>query len=336
MNDILANYGLFLLKTLTVVIAISFILAQIAQAKKMSKTVDALVETKKLNAHFAKTQEVLAKSLLSKNARKKLLSSHKKEKKRTKPRLYVLTFKGDIRASAAEALREEVTAILLVAQPKDEVLVRLESPGGCVHDYGFAAAQLTRLRARNIPLTVAVDKMAASGGYLMAAVASTIIASPFAVIGSIGVIFQAPNFHALLKEKNISFEQLTAGEDKRTLTLFGANTDVDRQKTQAQINQIHQLFIEFVQKYRPNIDPKEVATGKTWHAIDAIEHQLVDTLLTSDDFLYNARDTFDIRSKNHYRIPTKSRNLPAICLPLLCISLCKIDQHKMTVIMESL
>jgi serine protease SohB len=192
------------------------------------------------------------------------------------------------------SLREEVTAVLTVATPDDEVFVRLESGGGMVHAYGLAASQLNRIRERNIPLTVAVDKVAASGGYMMACVANRVIAAPFSIIGSIGVVAQIPNFHRLLKKHDVDFEQFTAGEFKRTVTMFGENTDEGRAKFRKEVEDIHLLFKDFIQKHRPNVDIVKVSTGEYWPAIRALEHDLIDELKTSDDYLLDKNETADI------------------------------------------
>jgi serine protease SohB len=203
-----------------------------------------------------------------------------------KKRIYVINFNGDMRASATENLRQEITAILSIAdKDKDEVVVNLESPGGMVHGYGLAASQLARIRQHNLPLTICVDKVAASGGYMMACLANTIIAAPFAIIGSIGVVAQLPNFHRLLDKWDIDYEVLTAGEYKRTLTVFGENTDAGRQKFIADLEDTHTLFKEFVSDYRPSLDIEKVATGEHWYGKQALGLGLVDKLMTSDEYL---------------------------------------------------
>ncbi|MEE3003483.1 MAG: protease SohB [Pseudomonadota bacterium] len=296
MNDILINYAVFLLKTITIIVAIFLILGKIFSLKQEDKSTGK-IKLKKLNEEYTQTKNELSKDILSKVDYKKLLKSEKKQQKKLKkslPKLFLLEFKGDIRASAAAELRDEITAILSLASTKDKVVIQLESPGGCVHDYGFAASQLSRIREKNITLVVAVDKVAASGGYMMASVASEIIAAPFAVIGSIGVYMALPNFHKFLKDKKIEFEDLTAGPDKRNLTTFSPNTKDDREKAQEQIDNIHRLFIDFVKKYRPNIDPEKVATGKTWHALDAINLNLIDKIITSDDYITSAMSKYEV------------------------------------------
>ncbi len=203
-------------------------------------------------------------------------------------RVFVLRFNGDVRASAVELLRTEVSAVLTMATSQDEVVVTVESPGGMVHAYGFAAAQLTRIRNKAIPLTVAVDHVAASGGYLMAAVANRIIASPFALLGSIGVVAQVPNVHRLLKKNDVDVEILTAGKHKRTLTVLGENTEEGREKFKEELEDVHLLFQEFVAEYRPQLDMAEVATGEAWYGKRALDHKLVDEIATSDEYLLDA------------------------------------------------
>ncbi|MGH7456798.1 MAG: protease SohB, partial [bacterium] len=220
--------------------------------------------------------------------------------------VFVLSFKGDILASAVSSLREEVTAVLTVAKPSDEVVVRLESAGGTVNSYGLAASQLLRLKRQNIPLTVLVDKVAASGGYLMGCVADRILAAPFAVIGSIGVVSEVPNFNRLLKKHDIDYELITAGEYKRTLTMFGENTEKGRKKFIEQIEDVHAIFKEFLKENRAQVDTAAVATGEHWHGRRAIEMKLVDELMASDDYLFAASEKSDIYEVE-YKIPETLR-----------------------------
>lgn len=200
-------------------------------------------------------------------------------------KVFVLHFDGDVSASEVEHLRTEVSAVLTMATPNDEVVICVESPGGMVHSYGFAASQLSRIRAKNIPLTAVVDRVAASGGYLMAAVANKVIAAPFALIGSIGVVAQIPNVHRLLKKNDVDVEILTAGKYKRTLTTLGENTEEGRQKFLEELEDVHALFQEFVTTNRPGLDIEAVATGEAWYGTRAITLGLVDELATSDEYL---------------------------------------------------
>jgi len=211
-----------------------------------------------------------------------------------KSKVYVLSFDGNISASAVGHLREEVTAVLTQATPKDEVLLRLESAGGMVHSYGLASSQLDRLRKKNIPLTVCVDKVAASGGYMMACVADKILAAPFAIIGSIGVVAQMPNFNKVLKKHDVDFELLTAGEHKRTLTMFGENTDKGREKFVEELEETHQLFKDYVSTRRPQVDIDKIATGEIWYGARAQDMALIDDIQTSDEYLVSRIEEADV------------------------------------------
>ncbi|MGI9328372.1 MAG: protease SohB [Pseudomonadales bacterium] len=211
-----------------------------------------------------------------------------------RPRLFVVDFEGDIQASKVDHLSHAITAVLTVASIEDEILVRVESPGGLVHAYGLAASQLARIRSREIPLTVAVDKVAASGGYMMAAVANRIISAPFAVLGSIGVVAQVPNVHRLLKKNDVDVEVLTAGKYKRTLTILGENTEEGREKFVEELEVTHELFQEHVSRFRPAVDIEAVATGEAWYGERAIGMKLVDEIMTSDDYMIKSCESRDV------------------------------------------
>lgn len=309
--NFLFDWGIFLLDALTIVVAILLVVAGVSAIASKNKDKDkGKLVIKKLNQEFEDITESLNHELLDKKALKQLKKEHKKHKKPKKadstsqPRLFVIDFNGDIKASAVATLRKCITAILLTANKADHVLLRLESPGGVVPGYGLAASQLQRLRDANIKLTVAVDKVAASGGYMMACIADKIISAPFAIIGSIGVVYQLPNFNRLLKKKAIDFEQVTAGEFKRTLTMFGENTKQDRQKVQHDIDETQVLFKQHVSSHRPQLDIDKIATGEHWYGRQAIDLKLVDELQTSDDFVLAARDNYDI-FQLEYRVKEK-------------------------------
>ncbi len=288
MSDALIQLALFSSK---IVIIFIFILATLITffalaAKNKDKAKGKLV-VKHLNEKFDEMRDTILAIALNKKNYKKFLKDKKAAGKNTKSRrnIYVMNFHGDIKASAASSMSEEINAILSVATPKDEVVLRLESAGGMVHAYGLASAQLMRFRAKQIPLTVIVDKIAASGGYMMACVGNKVLSAPFAIIGSIGVIVQLPNFNRLLKENHVDFEQLTAGEYKRTLTLFGENTKEGRDKLQEVIEDTHQLFKNFITTNRSHLDIQKVSTGEHWFGQEALGLQLVDEIKTSDDYL---------------------------------------------------
>ncbi|WP_088313496.1 protease SohB [Kineosporia sp. R_H_3] len=308
----LREYGLFLLETLTVVAAIVTVL--VAVAVLVGRTARARrpdargLRVRNLNRGFEDLGFALRSHTMPRKAAKAQARALRKQRKALdakapatgaaegttgtagaaasgRPRVFVLDFHGDIRATEVAGLREEVTAVVSVARPGDEVVVRLENPGGTVHDQGFAAAQLLRVRSRGVRLVVAVDKVAASGGYMMACVADRIIAAPFAVVGSIGVITEIPNVFRLLDRAGVEFEQVTGGEYKRTVTPFTQTTPAKREKLTEQVADIHALFKEWVATNRPQVDIERVATGEHWYGTRAVELGLVDELVTSDDYL---------------------------------------------------
>lgn len=321
--DFLFNLALFSSKALVIVIAILLILTGFLALISKGKALKAgKLQIKHLNGELDKTKEMIEEAIfesLDKKQRKQIKKSQKSEKKAEKKaektsqsksekhardqdqnkRAFVLEFDGDMKASQAENLRKEITALLSIAKSSDEVVVKLASPGGMVHGYGFAAAQLDRIKQHNIPLTIAIDKVAASGGYMMACVADQIIAAPFAIIGSIGAVIQMPNFNKWLKKHDIEFEQLTAGEHKRTLTMFGHNTDKGREKMQEDLETAHTLFKNFIRLHRPQVDLAQVATGEHWFGSQAIDLQLVDQLMTSDDYIYKLKGQAAIYHISH-------------------------------------
>jgi serine protease SohB len=270
-----ADYGLFLLELVTVLgLVLAVVLLVIANARRGSGREGLTI--KHLNEQMEQTAKQLKRVLLPKDEFKraaKAAAKVSKERKRAtskdlrRKRIFVIDFKGDLRASATASLREEVSAILSITEDGDEVLLRLENPGGQVHEHGLAASQLMRLKARGVRLSIAVDKVAASGGYLMACVADRLMAAPFAVVGSIGVIAQLPNFHRLLEEQGVDYEMITAGRFKRTLTLFGKNTDEGREKLKQELEDVHALFAAQVAAARPQVDLERVTTGEHWYGL---------------------------------------------------------------------
>jgi len=307
--EFLYEYGLFFAKTITFVLAVVAIVAVVASSAIKQSSKKGELEITDLSEHFDDVEQEVMQHLLTKEQIKQKEKEDKKQAKETakadkksvksgdveeKPRVFVLDFKGSIDAKEVSGLREEITAVLSVATPKDEVFVKVESGGGMVHGYGLASSQLDRIRQNNIPLTVSVDKVAASGGYMMACVANKIISAPFAIVGSIGVIAQVPNFNKLLKKNDIDYEQFTAGEFKRTVTMFGENTDKGREKFNEELEETHQLFKGFVAEHRPSLDVGKVATGEHWFGLKAKELGLVDDIQTSDDYLQQSNKSHKV------------------------------------------
>lgn len=312
MTEFLAQYGLFLAKTLTLVVSILLLVVIIGGLKaRRRQQREGHVEVRKLNEHLDEMREELEAEVLDPQLLKQRHKAQKKQDKQDakarkqalkrgeaaeaeRKRVYVLDFHGDIHASAVDWLREEISAVLTLARAEDEVVVRLESSGGLVHAYGLAASQLERIRKHGVPLTICVDKVAASGGYMMGCIADRLLAAPFALVGSIGVVAQLPNFHRLLKKHEVDYEVFTAGEYKRTLTLFGENTDHGRKKFVEELEDTHTLFKEFVAEYRPALNLEEVATGEVWFGRRALSKGLIDGITTSDDYLVGACAESDV------------------------------------------
>ncbi|MDG2941585.1 protease SohB [Exercitatus varius] len=306
-SDIAVGYGIFILEILTILLVVAGIIAMIFAFKQRQpascgelKITDLSKEyadiSKKLQQFHLTEEELKQAEKEEKKAEKAKANAEKAKRKKGeavkrehKPTLYVLNFKGDIQALVTAALREEITAVLSVANPEtDEVLLRLESPGGVVHGYGLAASQLARLKQAGIKLTAAVDKVAASGGYMMACVADKIVAAPFAIIGSVGVVAQVPNIHRLLKKHDVDVDVMTAGEFKRTVTIFGENTEKGKQKFQQELEETHDLFKQFVAQNRPHLDVEKIATGEHWFGQSALALGLIDEIATSDDVILQA------------------------------------------------
>lgn len=308
----LLQYIVFLAETVTIVLAIMVVVIFIVLQRKKSEPHGSL-QIKDLTLEYQEIKETMQLNIMSEQQIKQLKKQQKKLKKQQKKQskqadtdnvavkdkddksvCYVLSFNGSVDAHEVEDLRQEISAILAVIKPEDKVMLKLESPGGVVHGYGLAASQLMRFKNRNIHLTAIVDKVAASGGYMMACTADKIIAAPFAIVGSIGVVAQIPNFHRLLKKNEIDVELQTAGQYKRTLTMFGENTEEGRQKFQQELEETHLLFKDFVAENRPNVNIDDVATGEHWFAVQAKDKGLVDEIGTSDDVILSLLDDYKI------------------------------------------
>ena len=318
--EFLSEFGMFLAKAVTIVFAIIVVIGVAASSGQRGKKTGkrGAIKVTRLNEHFEELREALREAVLDKDSlktvhkdekkqakseQKELKAARKKDKSSVeahadpgheKKRIYVLNFKGNIAADAVVCLREEISAILSLATPADEVVVRLESPGGMVHAYGLASSQLLRLKNAKVPLTICVDKVAASGGYMMACLADKLIAAPFAIIGSIGVIVQLPNFHRVLKKHDVDYEMISAGEFKRTLTTFGEITDKSREKVQEDVQTIHDIFKTWVKEHRASVDIDKVATGETWLGSQAKEKYMVDDIRTSDECILQACESAEV------------------------------------------
>ena len=322
--EYLIQYGMFLAKAVTIVVAIVVVIGAIAASgnRQRKSGRKGHIKVTHLNEHFDDMKDTLRHSVLAKEQLKQV---HKEEKKQAKleskeqakaekeaakksaaaegedgnseqrkKRVDVLNFDGNISADAVVSLREEITAILTLAEPLDEVFLRLESPGGMVHAYGLASSQLLRIKNKQIPLTICVDKVAASGGYMMACLADRLVSAPFAIIGSIGVLVQLPNFHRVLKKHDVDYEIISAGEFKRTLTQFGEITQKGRDKVQEEVETMHDIFKAWIKNHRPSVEIDKIATGETWVGTQAKERYMVDEIKTSDDCIVSACEEADV------------------------------------------
>ena len=299
--EVLFDYLGFLAKTATIVVAFLIVMSAIAGAaaqRSMRPPPMGHIRVVRINEMLLDMRRAIEEAAmprsLVKKQRKQDAKARKKQSGETRRRVFVMNFEGDLAASAVDSLRREISAVLATAGEDDEVVVRVDSAGGMVHGYGLGASQLARVRSSGVKLTVAVDKIAASGGYLMAAVADRILAAPFAVVGSIGVLAQIPNVHRLLKKHDVDMEILTAGRYKRTLDVLGENTEEGREKLREELHDVHALFQDFVGAYRPALDLDAVSTGEAWYGQRALDRSLVDELATSDEYLIAASEEADV------------------------------------------
>lgn len=321
--EYLIQYGMFLAKAVTIVVAIVIVIGVIAASGNRQRKTGrkGQIKVTHLNDHFDDMRDTLRHSVLAKDQLKQVHKDEKKQAKleskeqakadkeaakksddaidassaeERKKRVYVINFTGNISADEVASLREEITAILTLAEPLDEVLLRLESPGGMVHSYGLASSQLLRIKSKQIPLTICVDKVAASGGYMMACLADRLVSAPFAIIGSIGVLVQLPNFHRVLKKNEVDYEIISAGEFKRTLSQFGEITQKGRDKVQEEVETMHDIFKAWIKEHRPSVEIDKIATGETWVGTQAKERYMVDEIKTSDDCIVSACEEADV------------------------------------------
>jgi serine protease SohB len=316
--EYLIEYGLFLAKTATLVVAVIAVLSALVSLRSQGRrhVHKATIHVTHLNEEYEELRDSVKQvvldrhswKLLQKLDKKRHKSEEKERKQRSKQaesgngesaeqrkkRAYVLNFDGDIAASAVDSLRQEITAVLSMAEPQDEVILRLESPGGMVHAYGLASSQLSRIKEKNIPLTICVDKVAASGGYMMACLADRLIAAPFAIVGSIGVLIQLPNFHRVLKKHDVDYETIAAGEYKTTLSTFGEITPKGREKVREEVQEMHVLFKDWVKQHRPIVPIDDIATGEIWVGLQAKALHMIDEIGTSDACIISACESADV------------------------------------------
>ncbi|WP_284442983.1 protease SohB [Buchnera aphidicola] len=341
--NLLINYELFLAKIITFIIISISTLILFYKIIKRKKNNQSKIKVTLLQDNYKNVKNQILLSTMqdfekkiwfekekekNKKNKKKILDNKNQYLQNKKKKLYILDFKGDVYANEVIGLREEISAILSVANENDEVLLRLESSGGVIHGYGLAASQLNRLRQRGIRLTISIDKIAASGGYMMACVADYIVAAPFAIIGSIGVVGQMPNFNKLLKKCNIDIELHTAGDYKRTLTMFGNNTESTRNKFCEELNATHKLFKNFIKEMRPSLDIESVSNGEHWFGTIALQKKLVDQIATSDDILMSKIEEYTLLSIKYIYNKKMLERFTSSVVHNISKTLLKIFSHK--------
>jgi serine protease SohB len=229
-----------------------------------------IVEVTNLNDLYIKTASQVQEALTG--VRREL------RRKVNKKRCFVIDFNGDIMATQSKALNFEITSVICSAQEGDEVLIRLQSPGGAAHAYGYAASQIERLK---------------KAGILMACVADEIIAAPFAIIGSVGVVSEFPNFFSFMRNLGIDYKQYTAGKYKRTVSPLGEITDEGEEKFKEDLVEMYDLFRDHVSSHRENLDMDVIATGEHWQGIKALELGLVDKIETAEEYILDRLTSFE-------------------------------------------
>jgi serine protease SohB len=302
----------FLVKALIIVAAIGSLAILIARLARSGEAKESEIKIRSLNERYDDMSDAMDGALLDKKERKARLKTRKKEDKAAAKarrgqapgkRIYVLGFKGDLRATAVKRLGSEIDAVLIAARPgTDEAVIRIESPGGTVTGYGLAAAEILRLREHKVKVVASIDQVAASGGYMMACAADRIVAAPFAVVGSIGVVAPVPNLHRLLQKNEIDFEEMTSGQFKRTVSVLGEITPAGREHFRGKLEDTHEAFKAHVAQCRPEVDMAKVANGDHWLAREALGLALVDEIMTGDELLFRARD-----SARLYEVSTEPR-----------------------------
>lgn len=303
MENILTSYAIFFLKIITIIILLltTIIICLILITNKDNN----YIKIKNINKKYITLKKLFLSKISKKIERKNLI----KEENLTKTKnLFVLHFNGDINASDINNLKDILSIIILNKTHVDEVLIKLTSNGGIVTNYGLAASQLKRLKNENINLTISIDTIAASGGYMMACVANKIIASHFSIIGSIGVLGIIPNINKILTKNNIEIEYHTSGKYKKTLSIIGENTEIGRKKFIESLENTHFLFKNFVKENRSQINIEEIATGEYWYGVDALKLNLIDKIQTSDEYIIenlNNANIYEIKLSEKINIKNK-------------------------------
>lgn len=175
---------------------------------------------------------------------------------------------------------EMVESFMNAAEDDDSiqaVLIEINSPGGTP----VASERIAeRLRNSALPVVGLVGDMAASGGYMIAAASDFLIASPMSDVGSIGVNMSYVEESLKNEEEGLTYVQLTTGKFKDIGSPNRPITDEERELLQADLEIVHNEFVNIVSKYRDLeiSDVKALANGASMPGARAIDAGLVDAL----------------------------------------------------------
>jgi protease-4 len=159
------------------------------------------------------------------------------------------------------------------------VIVHINSPGGTTAGSEQLYDALTRLKAKK-PLVVVVEGLAASGGYITAIAADHIIAQQTSLVGSIGVLFQFPNFTDLLKTVGVKVEEVKSSPLKAAPNGFEPTSPEARAALDALVKDSYAWFRGLVKERRGMDDEllDKVADGRVFTGHQAVDLKLIDQL----------------------------------------------------------
>jgi ClpP class serine protease len=142
---------------------------------------------------------------------------------------------------------------------------------------------------------------------MIASQANQIIAAPFAVVGSIGVMLEGLNIHEALKSYGVKPLSLKAGDMKNPITTWGEISDKDLKLKLQDLDESHQDFIELCRSTRPELDPK-VCNGRVMSGEKALESGMTDRILTSEEYIFEKMSEGDLVMKLHLISPESEQS----------------------------
>jgi protease IV len=186
-----------------------------------------------------------------------------------------VTIEGLIRSD-----QDRVEALERLADSKAAaVIVHINSPGGTTAGSEQLYDSLTRLKAKK-PLVVVVEGLAASGGYITAIAADHIVAQQTSLVGSIGVLFQFPNFSDLLKTVGVKVEEVKSSPLKAAPNGFEPTSPEARAALDSLVKDSYAWFRALVKERRGMDDAllDKVADGRVFTGHQAVDLKLIDQL----------------------------------------------------------